>query len=110
VPSKNNQLMDRFSEKISKTLNIAFSSTFIKISNTSQKNMQNKSFQKSNVEVSYSMINSNKITGKNVLLFDDMVDSGWTFAYLGKELLIHGANKVLPIALTDTSTKEVDYD
>jgi ATP-dependent DNA helicase RecQ len=110
VPSKNNQLMDRFSEKISKTLNIAFSSTFIKISNTSQKNMQNKSFQKSNVEVSYSMINSNKITGKNVLLFDDMIDSGWTFAYLGKELLIHGANKVLPIALTDTSTKEVDYD
>ena len=110
VPSKNNTLVDNIAKKLASYFNLEFMDYFSKVSNTSQKHMTNKYFQKNNVEVSYKLKTSYNISNKNIMLIDDMVDSGWTFAFLGQELLKNGANLVFPVALSDTSIREVDND
>ena len=43
---------------------------------------------------------------RNILLVDDMVDSGWTLTVCGHILTEAGADHVYPYALASTSKKE----
>lgn len=110
VPSLNNKLMNELGQKVSKILGLNYIEFFEKTQNTSQKSMTNSAFQKKNVEESYSTKSYLVKDEMKVLLLDDMTDSGYTLAYLGKELLANGAELVFPMALADSSVREVDND
>ncbi|MDR2828917.1 MAG: RecQ family ATP-dependent DNA helicase [Acholeplasmatales bacterium] len=111
IPSLNNTLVDNFCERLSNALGIPFIKTIKKIKDTHQKSMYNKYYQKQNVVDSYQTIKdeSKLLYNKRVLLVDDMVDSGYTLAILGLSLLENNkADKVIPLALADSSRKDAE--
>lgn len=110
VPSLNNMLMNEFGKKVSNILGLKYVEFFEKTRNTLQKNMANYQHQRNNVEVSYRIKHQLVTRTMKVMLIDDMADSGSTLAFLGKELLANGADLVFPIALADSSVREVDND
>ena len=109
IPSLNNKLMDEFAEKLAKRINVMFVKCFEKNNNVSQKNMENYVWQKKNAKDNYRLIYK-YLSKKNVLLIDDMVDSGYTLTYQAIKLLAAGANCVVPMALADSSVRSVDND
>ena len=110
IPSLNNNLMDEFAEKLAKRCNIQYVKCFTKIKNTSQKNMENYVWQKNNAKENYRLNNNVSVKGKNILLLDDMIDSGYTLTYQAIKLLAEGANCVVPMALADSSVRSIDND
>ena len=109
IPSLNNKLMDEFAENLAKRMNIKFVKCFEKINNLSQKSMENYVWQKKNAKENYRLIYKG-VSNKNILLIDDMVDSGYTLTYQAIKLLEEGANCVIPMALADSSVRSVDND
>lgn len=109
IPSLNNKLMDEFAEKLAKRINIKFIKCFEKVNNLSQKSMENYVWQKKNAKENYRLIYKG-LLNKNILLIDDMVDSGYTLTYQAIKLLEEGANCVIPMALADSSVRSVDND
>jgi ATP-dependent DNA helicase RecQ len=67
-----------------------------------QKALLNSVQQQRNIEQSIKVVNAELIRGKNILLVDDMVDSGWTFTVIASKLIQEGAAKVYPFALVKT--------
>jgi ATP-dependent DNA helicase RecQ len=65
-----------------------------------QKTMENSSQQARNVFGAFEAI---EVRSGPVFLFDDMVDSRWTFAIVGSQLRAAGSGPVYPVALADTS-------
>lgn len=69
-----------------------------------QKTMENSFHQSKNLDGAFG-IDSKQGYAAPVWLLDDAVDSGWTFTVAGALLKQHGVPKVVPIALTSTSSK-----
>lgn len=67
-----------------------------------QKTLLNSAQQEDNIRNSIDVVNPREITGKTILLVDDMVDSRWTFTVAASKLLEAGAAKVYPFALVKT--------
>jgi ATP-dependent DNA helicase RecQ len=63
--------------------------------------MENKFHQCANLEGAFGIIGP--LLKGPVLLVDDAVDSGWTFAIVGAQLRQAGSNLVYPVALASTS-------
>lgn len=66
-----------------------------------QKQMENSFYQSKNLDGAFD-INLTKLSQQPVWLFDDAVDSGWTFMIVGALLKRNGVFSVSPIALTST--------
>lgn len=47
-----------------------------------------------------------QVSGENVLLVDDMVDSRWTFTVCGYKLREAGSGKVFPSALANSAGRD----
>ena len=58
--------------------------------------------QAKNIRDTIEVAKPGRVAGKTVLLVDDMVDSGWTFAVIASELVRAGAKAVYPYALVKT--------
>lgn len=103
VPSLNHtHLVPDFAQRLAKRLGIPFEQVVTKIkANEPQKLMQNKHHQCTNLEGAFA-INTPLPEGP-VLLVDDAVDSGWTFAIIAAQLRQAGSNLVYPVALASTS-------
>jgi ATP-dependent DNA helicase RecQ len=103
VPSLNHpQLVPAFAERLAARLGIPFKQVVTKARpNEPQKLMQNKHHQCSNLDGAF-VINMPLPEGP-VLLVDDAVDSGWTFAIIAAQLRQAGSNLVYPVALASTS-------
>jgi len=73
--------------------------------------MKNHVYQRNNAENSYEVKNyTTKVQG-NIILIDDMIDSGYTFAYCGYILMKDmSIKKVFPFALADSSNRGVDNE
>jgi len=110
VPSLNNQLMNQLSKDLAKRLGIEYLEVFKKLSNVSQKNMENHYWQKKNSQENYELERPSQVSGKNILLIDDMIDSGYTISTLGIKLMDAGARVVFPFALADSSERSVEND
>lgn len=110
VPSLNNNLMDEFALNLSKKLNLRFVDCFVKLKNTSQKNMENYHWQIKNSKTNYELKSNLNIKNKFILLVDDMIDSRYTITHLGIKLFEGGASGVFPMALANSSTKVIDND
>ena len=100
-PTKSGTLVKNFSEKFAKTLNIPINHNLTKTRITSeQKIFQNSYSKQDNVSGAFD-INTN-INGKNIVLIDDIFDSGATIKEAGKLLTSKGAKLIVPIVIAKT--------
>ncbi|MDR3327168.1 MAG: RecQ family ATP-dependent DNA helicase [Prevotellaceae bacterium] len=104
VPSTvSGNLVKNFAEKISKTLKIPISYNLKKTREThEQKIFQSTVSKKENVKNAFDYQLSDEIEGKNILLIDDIFDSGATIKEIGKLLTNLGAEKITPLAIART--------
>lgn len=102
-PTTSGNLVRNFAEKIATTLKIPISHNLQKNRATeSQKVFQNSWLKKDNVKEAFSYSEPDDIKGKNILLVDDIFDSGATVKEIGKLLTKFGANKIIPIVIAKT--------
>lgn len=103
VPSlRRPELVKSFAKRVAKRLKVPFLDIIRKPAETEeQKYMENSNMQAKNAYNAFSV--EGLVNYKNVLLIDDMVDSGWTLTVCGALLRRNGAEKVYPYALASTS-------
>lgn len=103
VPSrKHPELVPGFTRRLAQRLGLPFKEVVHKVKdNEPQKLMQNKHHQCTNLEGAFEI--TTPLLEGPVLLVDDAVDSGWTFAIIAAQLRQAGSNLVYPVALASTS-------
>lgn len=106
IPSlRNPNLVPNFARRLALKLGIPFYPIISKVKETApQKEQENSFHQCSNLDGVFE-INSN-IPNNPVFLFDDAVDSRWTFTIASVLLRKKNAGKVYPIALASTSVSD----
>jgi ATP-dependent DNA helicase RecQ len=104
VPSLNHtMLVPEFAERLARALNLPFHLVLQKARATPpQKEMQNSFQQAHNLDSAFT-VKPDGDFAKPVLLVDDMMDSGWTFAVCAALLRQAGSGPVFPVALAQTS-------
>lgn len=98
-------LVPAFAEELAKQLNLPCHDVVKKVkTNQPQKTMENTSHRCRNLDGVFEIVG--ELPEGSVLLVDDAVDSGWTFAVIAALLLRAGSAPVLPFAImSTTSTK-----
>jgi ATP-dependent DNA helicase RecQ len=100
-PTSSGDLVKNFATKISAALKVPISHHLKKVRETSeQKIFENNYLKSENVADAFSF--SGNISGKNVLLIDDICDSGATLKEIGKILTSLGANLIAPLVIAKT--------
>jgi len=95
-------LVPDFAKRLANKLKIPFRSVIVKIKETEpQKEQQNSYYQCNNLDGVFRI--EGDVLNKPVFLFDDAVDSRWTFTIASQLLKKSGSGKVYPIALASTS-------
>ena len=67
-----------------------------------QKIFENGYLKKDNVSGAFVINDPKEIYGKNILLIDDVFDSGATIKEIGKYLTNCGASKIIPLVIAKT--------
>ncbi len=89
--------------KVSQVLKIPISHHLIKQRITSeQKVFENAYLKSDNVKNAFEMKTPEEVIGKNILLIDDIFDSGATIKEIGRYLSNLGAKKIAPIVIAKT--------
>ncbi|MEP3630552.1 MAG: RecQ family ATP-dependent DNA helicase [Hyphomicrobiales bacterium] len=103
VPSLNNpNLVPDFAQRVAHRLGLPFVDAVQKVSdNQPQKFQQNRFHQCQNLDGAFGITPG--IPNGPVLLIDDVVDSGWTFAVIAALLQQSGSGPVYPTALASSS-------
>ena len=102
-PTKSGELVKNFAEKVSQVLRFPISHNLIKIRQTKeQKIFENGYLKSDNVCGAFSYSAPDEINGKNILLIDDIFDSGATVKEIGKYLSNLGAVKIAPLVIART--------
>ncbi|MCK6611371.1 MAG: RecQ family ATP-dependent DNA helicase [Bacteroidia bacterium] len=102
-PTESGELVKNFAEKISRTLNIPISHKLVKTSATSpQKMFQSGISKKDNVHGKFAYQKPEEISGKSILLIDDIFDSGYTIKEIGHYLTTLGATTIAPLVIART--------
>ena len=103
VPSlRHPELVPDFAHRLAVNLGLPFHPTIAKArQNEPQKIMQNRHHQCTNLDGAFTI--DTPLPEGPVLLVDDVVDSGWTFAIIAAQLRQAGSNLVYPVALASTS-------
>ena len=82
------------SKGLSKEINIPVGSGIITRKYTQSQTTMNLLERQKNIEEAFKVKNKKKITGKNILLIDDVITTGATISECGKVLLDSGAKRV----------------
>jgi len=102
-PTESGDLVKNFAEKLSKILKVPISHNLVKIGETQpQKVFENGYLKRDNVAGMFTFNNSELIFGKNVILFDDIFDSGETVLEIGRMLTNCGARIIAPLIIART--------
>ena len=103
VPSlRHTELVPDFARRLASVLGLPFHPAIDKSrANEPQKVMQNRHHQCANLDGAFAI--RTPLPEGPVLLVDDVVDSGWTFAILSAQLRQAGSGPVYPLALASTS-------
>ncbi len=102
-PTESGDLVKNFAEKISRVLKVPISHNLVKIGETQpQKVFENGYLKRDNVAGKFTLNNPEQINGKNVIIFDDIFDSGATIKEIGKMLTNNGASKIAPLIIART--------
>jgi len=102
-PTESGDLVKNFAEKIARTLSIPISHKLVKTTETPpQKVFQSGISKKDNVQGKFAFLNPAEISGKSVLLIDDIFDSGFTIKEIGQYLTNIGAASIAPLVIART--------
>ena len=102
-PTESGNLVKNFAEKISLKINVPVSHNLGKNRATKpQKIFQSAISKKENVKGKFCYGKPEEIIGKNVLLIDDIFDSGCTIKEIGRHLTEHGANLIASLVIAKT--------
>ena len=102
-PTESGDIVKNFAEKLSQVLKVPISHELIKTDETKpQKIFKNAYLKTDNVTKKFSYSNPNELTGKSIILFDDIFDSGATIKEIGKVLTNFGASKIAPLVIART--------
>ena len=106
IPSmRRPRLVPDFAKKLARSLEVVYVEAVQKTSEAEeQKNLLNSAQQQRSIEESTVVTNGDPVSGRRVLLVDDMVDSRWTFTVVAAKLLEAGAECVYPFALVRTGS------
>lgn len=100
------ELVKSFAERLADKLGLQYLDAIEKVQNVKcQKELNTSYLQFQNADSSFEIRN---VLGDNVLLVDDMVDSGWTFTVCGYKLRKNGSGKVFPFALANSAGRSGD--
>ena len=104
-PTISGDLVENFAQRISQKINIPFSKDLIKIKETEipLKEAQSKLQKKKLLKDIFRLKNTDKYAGKNILLIDDIIDSGTTINEISKLLLKCGVKKVCALTIAKTN-------
>lgn len=105
VPSlKREEIVADFAKRLANSLGVPAVCAVRKVKDTQeQKEMQNSSHQFTNVWGAFKVVETHPGT---CLLFDDMIDSGWTMTIVGFELRKAGVERVIPFALASATPRD----
>ena len=103
VPSLRSPIVEDFTRVLAHRLNLPFVQLLQKQGFTKQKEMENSNYQCLNAWDSFSAVTGIVNVPKNIILVDDIVDSGWTLTVCGYKLTQAGCEFVFPFALADSS-------
>jgi len=102
-PTESGDLVKNFAEKISKVIGIPISHGLIKVKETDpQKIFQNSVLKRDNVKNAFCYEPIQDISGKNILIIDDIFDSGASIKEIGKYLTSCGASMIAPLVIAKT--------
>jgi ATP-dependent DNA helicase RecQ len=102
-PTQSGPLVRNFAMKLSTTLKIPISHGLIKTRKTDEQKLFESTWRKrDNVAGAFDYEDHAKISGKRILLFDDIYDSGATIKEIGKLFSKLGAARISPIAIAKT--------
>ena len=102
-PTESGDLVRNFAQKISTVLKIPISHKLTKGAPTSpQKVFQSAITKKSNVQGKFVFEDPDEISGKKILLIDDIFDSGHTIKEVGQYLTNLGAEIIAPLVIART--------
>ena len=99
-----------FARALSKELNIPVRALLKKVRHTPpQSGLHNASQRRANVLGAYKVLHPNEVSGKRILLIDDVITTGATASECAKTLLSAHADKVYfaSIAATDDNNKQM---
>lgn len=107
-PTESGDLVKNFAEKLSRILKIPISHSLVKIGETQpQKVFENGYLKRDNVAGMFTFNNPEQLIDKNVILFDDIFDSGATIKEIGKMLTNSGAKKIAPLIIAKTVAGDI---
>ncbi|HNX22339.1 MAG TPA: RecQ family ATP-dependent DNA helicase [Bacteroidales bacterium] len=102
-PTKSGDLVKNFAVKVAEVLNIPISHQLKKLRETEeQKIFENAYLKSDNVKNVFIFENRDQIFGKNILLIDDIFDSGATIKEIGRYLTKLGAFQIAPLTIAKT--------
>lgn len=102
-PTRSGDLVRNFAIKLSQVLKIPISHNLHKQRTTSeQKIFENACLKADNVKDAFITNYPEEVRGKQVLLFDDIFDSGATIKEIGKYLTNLGAGQIAPLTIART--------
>lgn len=102
-PTSSGDLVKTFAIKVANILKCPISHDLQKIRTTKeQKVFENGYLKTKNVKDAFAYKNPQEITGKCVLLIDDIFDSGATIKEIGRILTNYGATKIAPLVIART--------
>jgi ATP-dependent DNA helicase RecQ len=102
-PTKSGDLVKNFAIEVSHALKFPISHQLNKIRQTKeQKTFENCYLKSENINGAFSYRAPKEISGKKILLIDDIFDSGATIKEIGKYLSNLGATKIAPLVIART--------
>lgn len=102
-PTQSGDLVKNFASKFASIVNIPISHKLLKATQTKeQKSFHNGWLKQDNVKDAFSYASPNEIEGKNIIIMDDIFDSGATMKEIGGLLTKLGANLIVPITIAKT--------
>lgn len=102
-PTESQDLVKNFARKISVGLKIPISHKLKKVKQTQpQKVFQNSVLKRNNIKNAFTYETPAELLNKNILLIDDIFDSGNTIKEIGRMLSKLGANIIAPLVIAKT--------
>ena len=102
-PTTSGDLVKNFATKVAQVLKFPISHNLVKKRETQmQKVFENSYLKTDNVHGAFTFAVPAEVSGKNILLIDDIFDSGATVKEVGRILTTFGAVKIAPIVIART--------
>ncbi len=102
-PTVSGNLVKNFAIKLGNRTGIPVTDALLKKRDTEpQKNLESRITKKYNLKDAFFLSDENIVKEKNILLFDDVFDSGKTIEEIGKYLCKCGAKTVVPLTIAKT--------